>query len=131
MTTAELTTILHSVQTRRDQYHSRLNTLARLYHTIEADTTFRELDPLSQQELVDEATTVHFDCTKHLHLYNPIIKHIKARLASERSEGAAYYALLTEHYESLMAFSVTHMTEIEEYIDLVGEAYELHRELLS
>jgi hypothetical protein len=131
MTTAEVTALLHTVQTRRDQYHSRLNTLARLYHSIEADTTFRDLDPLGQRELVDEATTVHFDCTNHLQVYNPILKHLKARLASTDTESTAYYALLTEHYESLMAFTLTHMTELEEYIDLVGEAYALHRELLS
>ncbi len=131
MTTAEVIALLHTVQTRRDQYHSRLNTLARLYHAIEADTTFRDLDPQGQHDLVDEASTVHFDCTNHLHLYNPIIKHLKARIASDAVESESYYALLREHYETLMTFTTNHMNEIEEYIALVEEAYALHRELLS
>jgi regulator of sigma D len=131
MQKSELVTILQSVQTRRDQYYTRLNTLARLYHTIEADAALRDHDPVCQQELVDEASTVHFDSIRHLHLYNPIIQHLKTRLASDTTESSAYYTLLTEHYESLMGFTETHLTELEEYIELLREAYSLHREYLQ
>jgi hypothetical protein len=131
MTTHDLTAMLITVQTRRDQYKTRLHKLHRIITIIEHDELFKDNDTESYESLLDEAATVHLDCTKNLYLYNPLIKHLKEQLAKTTAESPAYYTLLDEHYATLLAISDTRLSELEEYLDLLEEAYALHLELLS
>ncbi len=130
MTKTELTTIITSIQKRRVQYQQRLNELHRLIREIEGDTVFKEQAFHEYQALLTEATTVHFDYTKHLRHYYPIVKLAKDCLTTDKVISDTLATLLNEHYTMIMSFTETHMRDVEEYTALLAEGYELQLEQL-
>jgi len=120
---------LTKIETVRRKYANRLNHLARITYAIEADTDFRDFDTENYEKLVTE-------CANFNQLYTPFLSmFIRSKtlltdtLKSEVDYGEQYYQGLVDLGINTCLLGEQHVVTVDEYIDLVLEAYDLHRQL--